>query len=167
MIEIETRLHVAGLSGKEVTDFLATCNDEMYQRWWPGTHLHLHTVRGKPGNIGSLLYMDEYIGDRRVKGTGEIVDLVRGQKLVWRMRALVPLPLTLLMEFSDDADGVNITHRIRAGYEGVGRILDPLFRIWLSPNFADAMDAHARAEFPRLRDLLHPVGDKAQQPTKA
>ncbi len=37
---------------------------------------------------------------------------------------------------------------------GIGRLLDPIFRIYFSPRFERAMDEHVRAEFPRLRDML-------------
>ena len=40
MFSLATRTHVAELSGLEITDFLATCDDEAFRRWWPGTHFH-------------------------------------------------------------------------------------------------------------------------------
>ncbi|MGE5260816.1 MAG: hypothetical protein ACM3MH_08050, partial [Actinomycetota bacterium] len=67
MFSLITRTHVTGLSGREITDFLSTCDDEAFQRWWPGTHFHLHTVKGTPGTVGSVIFMDEMIGHRRVK----------------------------------------------------------------------------------------------------
>lgn len=41
------------------------------------------------------------------------------------------------------------------GYEGIGRVFDPVLRLYLSPKFAQAMDEHVRTEFPKLRDMLH------------
>jgi hypothetical protein len=82
MISLPTHVHVAGLSGHEVTDFLSMCDDEAFQRWWPGAHFHLHAVRGTPGNIGSRIFLDEMVGDRRVKATCELVSLVPGRELV-------------------------------------------------------------------------------------
>jgi hypothetical protein len=156
MIRITTRTHVAGLTGKEITDFLSNCDDEAYQRWWPGTHLHMHTIRGRRGSIGSLVYMDEFIGERRVRLSGEITDLVAGTGMVWQLRHGVRLPVKLVLSLKDDASGVNITHCICAGYGGIGRLFDPLFRLWFASDFAAAMDKHARTEFAKLRDLLHP-----------
>jgi hypothetical protein len=37
----------------------------------------------------------------------------------------------------------------------LGRILDPLFRVYLSKKFTQALDDHVRAEFPKLETLLH------------
>ena len=86
MFSLLTRTHVAGLSGREITDFLSTCNDEAFRGWWPGTHFHLHTVKGTPGTIGSVVFMDEMIGNRHVKVTCELTDLVPGKTLVWQLR---------------------------------------------------------------------------------
>ena len=90
MFSIATRMHVAGLSGREITDFLSTCDDEAYRRWWPGTHFHLHTVKGTPGSVGSVVFLDELGGNRRVRLTCGLVDLVPGRKLVWQLRRLTP-----------------------------------------------------------------------------
>ena len=86
MFSIATRMHVAGLSGREITDFLSTCDDEAYRRWWPGTHFQLHTVKGTPGSVGSVVFLDELVGNRRVRLTCDLVDLVPGRKLVWQLR---------------------------------------------------------------------------------
>ena len=53
---------------------------------------------------------------------------------------------------------MTITHTIRAGFAGAGRILDPLLRIYLSESFTTAMDEHGKTEFPKLRDMLHRHG---------
>jgi hypothetical protein len=41
------------------------------------------------------------------------------------------------------------------GFRGVGRVLDPILRLFLSSRFAAALDEHVHTEFPRLRDYLH------------
>ena len=41
----------------------------------------------------------------------------------------------------------------------MGRILDPLLRLYLSSDFAAAMDEHVHTEFPLIRDRLHPVAE--------
>lgn len=155
MIQLVTQIHVDGLKAKEITDFFASCNDEAYQKWWPGTHIQMHPVKGRADEIGALIYMDEFIGKRRLRMTGELIDLIPGKRFVWQPRFYLPLPVWLSIEFVDDRMGVQITHVIEAGYAGVGRIFDPLFRLWFSRRFAEDMDEHARTEFPKLRDLLH------------
>lgn len=155
MITIESELFVEGITAREIFDFLLDATDESYRSWWPGTHLRLHTLERHENHVGDVFYMDEYIGERRVRTKGVVVEAERGRKLVWqfeRWRILLPVHLTL--ELADRDGGVALRHTIGAGFGGPGRVLDPLFRIYLSRRFAAAMDEHARTEFPMLRDLL-------------
>jgi hypothetical protein len=155
MLSIGTRTHVAGLSGQEITDFLSTCGDEAFRRWWPGTHFHLHTVKGMPGSVGSVVFVDEQVGNRRVKMRCELVALLPGSRLVWQLRRpLFRLPVKLVLQLNDDNTGVEIEQSIEAGFLGFASFLDPVFRLFFSPSFAAAKDEHVRAEFPKLRDFL-------------
>lgn len=157
MLTLETEIFVEGITGSEILDFLLTCTDEEYQRWWPGTHLEFHTVRRGTGphHRGDIVLMDEYIGARRVRLTGVVDRVVPGRAVVIRLRKVIPLPARLSIEFQDRDGGVALRHTISAGLGGVGRILDPLVRIFFfSPAFARAMDQHVRTEFPLLRDRL-------------
>ena len=103
------------------------------------------------------MLMDEFIGSRRVRMSGVVTQVDPGRKLVWQMKKGIRLPVWLTLELTDGDGGVAIRHTITAGWMGVGRLLDPLFRLYFTPAFAAAMDRHARTEFPRLRDHLHPM----------
>ena len=110
----------------------------------------MHPVKGRGNEIGALIYMDEFVGKRRVRLTGELTDLIPGKRFVWQPRSYIPLPVRLIIEFGDDQAGVQITHVIEAGYKGIGRMFDPLLRLWFSREFAADMDEYVRTEFPRL-----------------
>ena len=155
MITLQTRIVVPGLTGRQITDFLLNCDDESYQRWWPGTHLAYHTITHFPDGIGNIVYMDEYVGTRRIKMTGVVAGLIPGRRYEWRARLLVPLPVRFLIELADTPAGVAITHTLQAGFTGLGRIVDPAFRMYFSKTFAKAMDEHVRIEFPKLQQLLN------------
>jgi hypothetical protein len=154
MLTIESRFFVARISGREITDFLLDCTDDRYQRWWPGTHLELHALTRGPDHVGDAVLMDEYVGKRRVRMLGIVVQVVPGQKIVWQLRKGVRLPVWLTLELADRDWGVDLRHTITVGFRGVGRVLDPLFRRYFSAEFAAAMDEHARTEFALLRDHL-------------
>jgi hypothetical protein len=98
--------------------------------------------------------MDEYVGTRRLRMKGIVVEAVPGQRLVWQLKRAIRLPARLELELTDHAGGVAITHTTRAGFGGAGRILDPLLRLYFSKRFARALDEHVKTEFPLLRDLL-------------
>ena len=155
MFSLLTRTHVPGLSGREITDFLSTCTDEAFRGWWPGTHFHLHTVKGTPGTIGSVVFLDEMVGSRHVRVTCDLTYLVRGKTLVWHLRRLLfRLPVRLVFRLQDDEVGVQIEQSIQAGYSGFARFLDPVFRLFFPESFAAAKDEHVRTEFLKLKDFL-------------
>ncbi|MFG1930684.1 hypothetical protein ACGFK1_08490 [Mycobacterium sp. NPDC048908] len=149
---------VDGLTGREVTDFLLNCDDETYHTWWPGTHLELHVIKPGPAedHVGDVVLMDEYIGSRRVRLVGEVIEAVPGEKVVWHFRLgglRIPVLLTLALRAREN--GVRLRHTITAGWPGRARVLDPLWRLYFSKSFAGAMDRHVHTEFPLMRDLLH------------
>jgi hypothetical protein len=149
---------VNGLTGREITDFLLDCGDEAYQAWWPGTHLELHVLKHGPGDdhVGDVVLMDEYVGSRRVRMAGEVIEAVPGARIVWQFRPYrLRLPVRLTLALSDEERGVRLRHTITAGWSGRGRVLDPLWRLYFSRSFAGAMDRHVHTEFPLMRDLLH------------
>jgi uncharacterized protein YndB with AHSA1/START domain len=154
MVVLETRVLVKGITGKRVTDFFINCTDPDYQRWWEGTHLQFHTVNRTEDVIGSLVYFDEYVGRHRLKFKGRITDYAPGKRIEYRMVRGLSLPAWLVLEFQDRPDGTDIVHTIKAGYQGIGKVLDPLIRLYLSDAFEEALNKHADTEFSRLADLL-------------
>ena len=154
MLTLQTKLRVDGITGKQIFDCLADPNDQAYQQWWPGTHIQLHPLKRSEDHLGDVIYMDEYIGERRLRMEGIVVEAVPEHKLVWQLRKLITLPVSVSLELTDDASGVAITHTIEAGFKGPGRLVDPLFRLYFSRKFAAALDDHVKTEFPLLRDRL-------------
>lgn len=168
MLTLESEITVNGLTGREVTDFLLDCGDDSYQAWWPGTHLELHVLEHSSGDdhVGDVVLMDEYVGSRRVRMAGKVIEAVAGKRIVWQFRpAGLRLPVRLTLVLSDEGRGVRLRHTITAGWVGLGRVVDPLWRVYFSRSFAGAMDRHVRTEFPLMRDLLHrPPHDPSNGP---
>jgi hypothetical protein len=98
--------------------------------------------------------MGEYVGKRRVRMLGIVVQVVPGQKIVWQLRKGVRLPVWLTLELADRDGGVDVRHMITAGVCGIGQVLDLRLRRYFSAKFAAAMKGHARTELPLLRDHL-------------
>ena len=155
MITLTTKTQIAGVTAKQITDFLLEPTDESYQRWWPGTHLRFHDLKRVNGYVGNIIYMDEIVGKRRIRMAAEVVEAKPARKIVWRMRKGVPLPAYVILELQDERDGaVAITHTIRAGLDGAGRIFDPFLRLYFSPSFCRDVDEHVKVEFIKLVPLL-------------
>ena len=154
MIRLQADVDVDGLAAEEAVRFLLDCNDASYQAWWPGTHIRLHTVRREPGDVGNLVYMDEYIGRFRLRLHAVIVAIDRGRRIAWQVMKGFRLPGRLVLSFEDRPGGVRISHLLEAGSTGAGRIFDHVIRLWLTKDLEQALDAHVRADSPRLRDLI-------------
>jgi hypothetical protein len=133
---------------------MLNCTDEDYQGWWEGKHLAFHTTRRYPGDLGNLVYFDEYVGRHRLRLRGRVVKIVPGKEIVWQMIKVVRLPAWLCLEFQDSDEGVRITHTITAGFGGVGRLVDPILRLYFSDDFEKEMNQHAQTEFTKLGGFL-------------
>jgi uncharacterized protein YndB with AHSA1/START domain len=152
MIVLKTRLHVAGLSGGEVADFMLNPTDDAYRRWWKGTHLQYHIVRRSPrgDHVGDVVFMDEYVGKHRLRMKAVVTEAVPGKRIVWKMK----IPARVALETEDGQGGVWITHVLSAGWKGFGAVLDPIIRAFFSRSFAGEMEEHARTEFGKLKDVI-------------
>jgi hypothetical protein len=154
MITIQSKIQVDGISGAEIFNFLINPTDHAYQNWWPGIHLQFHPLRRTQNHLGDKVYMDEWIGKYRVKMAAVVMEAEPGRKIVWQAQKWIRLPAWIRLELADSATGVTLVHTICIGFRGMGRIFDPFLRIYFSSEFEEAMDEHARIEFPRLRDML-------------
>jgi hypothetical protein len=154
MITIQSRVNLDGISGAELFEFFMNPTDHGYQTWWPGTHLQFHVLRRRPNHVGDVVYMDEWVGKYRIRMSAVVIEAEPGKKIVWQMRQGFRIPAWLILELADHINGVTLTHTLCMGFTGLGRIVDPLLRLYASEEFEKAMDGHARTEFPMLRDLL-------------
>lgn len=155
MITYETKAHVGRLVAFRVYRFFLQSGDTVRQPGWSKTRLRFHIIKHVPGDIGSVVYVDEDIGGRHVRAMAVIVEAVPGRKLVLQVKKLIRLPAWLVMTFEDVAGGVDVTHSLQIGYRGPGVLLDPLLRLYFPRSFGRALDDHLKAEFPRLEDLLY------------
>lgn len=154
MIELRTEVQLTGVSGRNLSDFLLRCTDSEYQNWWPGTHIAWHTKRQFPGNIGNVVYFDEYVGKRRLRLDAVVVKCIPGKEVIWQMKKFVRLPAWLAIEFEDNDRGTLLTHTIKAGHHGIRGVLDGLLKLFFNKRFEKDMDEHARFEFRKLAEIL-------------
>lgn len=154
MIEMTTEVLVRNVSSQEIYAFMLTCSDSDYQEWWPGMHLAFHTVRRTPGDLGNLVYFDEFIGTRRLRSYAVVTRLIERSMIVWQLKIGIRLPIWITLELGEGSGGVMVRHTVSAGFSGPGRLLDWLFKPLFSKRFVQALDEHAQTEFPLLAELL-------------
>lgn len=169
MLSFVSEVTVAGLTGHDVTELLLGPDDDRYRTWWPGTHLAFHVLKRGPGggHVGDVVLMDEYVGTRRLRMSAEVLEAVPGERVVWQLLPWrLRLPAWLTLELRDQGDSVVVRHTVTAGWTGRGRWFDPLWRLYFSQAFAQALDRHVRTEFPLLRtvrDRAHSGGRDAER----
>lgn len=154
MITMKTVVEARGISGKTISDFMLNCTNEDYRNWWAGTHLAFHTTKRFPSDHGNLVYFEEYVGRRRLKFAGVVVKSIPGKEIVWQMKKLIKLPVWLFLQFEDNDEGVAITHMIKAGFAGIGRLFDPFLRLYCTRRFEKDLEEHAHIEFNKLARIL-------------
>lgn len=157
MLAFESRMTLTGVTGDDITAFMLECEDRRYQAWWPGTHLAFHVMRPGPGqgHVGDVVWMDEFVGSRRLRMPAVVMDAVPGERIVWHLRPWrLRLPVTLTLEVQPEDDGVLLRHVLTAGWPGPLSVLDPLWRLYFTRSFARELDEHAQTEFPMLAGLL-------------
>ncbi len=154
MFEIRTEIELIGLKANKICDFLINCTDDSYQRWWPGTHLVYHTIKFNPQIVGNIVVFDEYIGKYRFKSKGIITKYVPEREIILQIEKIIRLPIWLQITFTDTIQGVKINHSIHAGFKGMGKMFDFIFRLFLSKEFEKEMDNHAKYEFEKLRNVI-------------
>lgn len=154
MVTLKTVVKLKGVTSKDVYDFMLNLNDDDYQRWWKGTHLICHTVKKYPGDIGNVVYADEFVGKYRLKGYTVIIKLVPCREMVYQIKVGIKIPAWFIMKFEEREDGISLEHIVEAGGQGIWRIFDPFIRIYLNKSFEENLTAHAHEEFPKLAAML-------------
>jgi len=151
-------LTVSNASAVEFYDFMINPGDERYSEWWPGEHLQFHIVkRGGESHIGDIVFMDEYLGKgRRLRGFAIVVAAERPQQITWQMKkAGLRLPIFVTLGINDSPAGLQVSHELRIGYSGLGKLLDPLIKIYFNKSYRAALKEHCEIEWPRLAEMLN------------
>ncbi len=154
MIRLATEVLVRGVTAIQVCEFMIECDDARYHAWWPEAHFKFHTVKREPGIVGSVVYFDERVGRRRLRFRAVVTEYVPERRIRWQMKAGVLLPAWLTLDLEETTRGLRIVHALSVGFREVGRVLDPLLRLYLSRRFEADLAEHAQTEFTKLAALL-------------
>ena len=154
MIIYQTIFTVSNLSANELTDFMVNCNDDLYRKWWAGTHIAFHTTKRFPNNVGNCVVFDEYVGTYRLRFKAVLDIYEPGKAMVWHMKKIIPLPARLSLLLNKLPSGVQITHTLSIGYNRTGSVLDGLIRAFLPKELERDLADHAQYEFRNLRDSM-------------
>jgi len=159
MITHTVDLTVANARAEQFYDFMISPSDERYSAWWPGEHLQFHIVKhGDSNHIGDVVFMDECLGkNHRLVFHAVVITAKRPNEITWQMKkAGIRLPAKVTLELHDFSDGVKLKHELCIGFSGIGRILDPLIKLYFNHSFQSALDEHCKIEWNKLAGFLNP-----------
>ena len=159
MFSFATQAHVEGLRARDVYEFFLDSTESDFQAWFPGVHLGYRVVRGAASHVGRVIQFDQNIGPYRVRETARIVEAVPYRRFVRQVIRGFQLPIFVTFDLADEARGVRITHTIQAGHPGLGRVLDPLYRLYFTRKFLAALDEHVLAELLLLPNVVKRTSD--------
>jgi hypothetical protein len=160
MIESMTKVQLRSVSAVEISNFMIYCTDLMYQDWWPNVHMAYHTLERYPDHIGNFVYFDEYVGKRRLKSYARLKEYIAGEKLVWQIKSVIFLPIWITLEFQDTPNGISVSHKLSAGYCGIGKVFDPILKLFFNPSFLCDLDLHVETEFKFLAEKIVFITDE-------
>ena len=162
MITHTVKLTVPDGKAEDFYNFMINPTSERYRQWWPGEHLEFYIVKhGDENHLGDLVFVDEYLGDkRRLTFHGKVVKARppvgddAGQ-IIWQMRKLgLALPAYLSLVLKDTSDGLLVKHQLRIGYKKL-KCLDPFIKLYFSKGFQADLEKHCRLEWSMLARMLN------------
>ena len=157
MIVHTVSLTVPNATAEQFYNFMINPCDQQYSEWWPGEHLQFHIVKqGKENHLGDLVFMDEHLGkDRRLTFHALVVSAIPSHKIEWQMKkAGLKLPAIVEFELNDTNEGLALKHELRIGFSGIGRLFDPLIKLYFNKSFQHALEEHCNIEWFKLADYL-------------
>ena len=156
MIEHTDVVVVDSMSAKDVYGFMLNCTDELYNQWWPGTHLAFHTIERKPNDLRNLVYFDEMVGKRRLRYHTIVTKANQNREIEWQLKKPVLLPVRFNLQVQDiDSGGVQITSQLTIGSDSIGgRLIAFGARFYMTSKFKADLSQHAHTEFQMLAELL-------------
>ncbi len=157
MISHVVELTVPNATAEEFYDFMINPNSTAYHQWWPEEHLQFYMIkRGSERHLGDEVFYDEYLGEKRkLAFRAVVITADRPNEAAWQMKkGGIRLPAVLRLELHDTSGGIRVTHKLQVGFRGIGRIFDPLLKLYMSKPFQDALEEHCRTEWPKLAEYL-------------
>ncbi|MDR0957798.1 MAG: hypothetical protein LBM16_01115 [Clostridiales bacterium] len=157
MIKHIVELIVPNATSEQFYDFMINPIDHQYRQWWDGEHLSFHIVKsGKENHLGDIVFMDEHIGaNRRLTFFAVVTGANRPNQIVWQMKKFgLRLPAYVELNLTDLDNGILLKHELRIGFLGIGKLLDPIFRIYFNRSFQKSLKEHCEIEWYRLAEYL-------------
>ena len=152
-----TQIVVLNAKAEQFYDFMINPDNDRYREWFPNEHLAFYITKpGAINHLGDEVFYDEYLGStRRLKFFADVITANRPTSAAWQMKLMrLRLPAVLSLELTDTPNGLQIDHELSIGFNGIGKVFDPIIRLYFTKSFSDALSKHCLEEWPRLGKYL-------------
>ncbi len=157
MIKYIVKQLIPNLTAEQVYKFMTNPSDENYCKWWEGEHLQFHIAKhGISEHRGDIVFFDEYLGKKhRLTFYARVVKADKPNIIVWQMVEFgVKLPALVTLRLQDSSQGLMLTHELRLGLGGIGKMFDPFIKLYFNNSLRNALEEHCNIEWFKLRDLF-------------
>ena len=147
----------SGANAAAFFEFMINPPPETYARWLPGEHHEFHIVKhSKAPPIGDLIFFDQHISKKhRLTFYAVTIIADKTNHVLYQMRKFgINLPGYLDLRFQETTEGLLLTETIRVGFNGIGKIIDPILRLFFNKSFFIAMNGHHKREWENLAEIL-------------
>lgn len=151
---------LSGAKAEQFYAFMINPIPEIYRHWLPEEHHKFYVVKhGRQTPIGDLVYYDQHISKSHRLNFYAIIRVAKNtNKIVFQMRKFgINLPAYLDLEFHDTTSHLFLKEEIRIGFDGIGKILDPVIKMFFNKSFFNAMNSHHKREWSCLADIMKGV----------
>ena len=157
MIKYVLKSTLPNARAEDFYDFMINAPADVYANWLPEEHYEFRVVkRSNESPIGDLVYFDQNIGHKyRMKFYATIKAANKPNRVVFQMRKFgIDIPGYLELDFSDTTEGLILTETLRIGFNGFGKLFDPIIKIVYGIRFYHVFKDHHKREWQNLSDIL-------------
>jgi hypothetical protein len=146
-----TTIEVLGKKPNQLYEFMFSLDKAKYVDWHKTVHKDFRIVKKTVDTIGSIFFFHEQMPKLTIKYEWQVVELVKNQKIVMKAQSFIPIYLVL--NFREIANGTFVTHELRIG--GKCSISNFLIRNFIfTKSKKQSVSEHAIEEFKNFESLL-------------
>ena len=127
------------------------------------------TTYGKENHFSDAILAVEYLGEnrriafngRRVSFFGVVLRKRHSVKLKgWAKNINIRIPMIMELELYTTDEGALAKHKLCFGYLGIGRLLNPLIKLYCNKSFCKGFKEHCEMEWLKLAERLAGIGSE-------
>lgn len=155
MIQLKAKEKI-NCSTEELFDKLANL-DKIYTKYCPDEHIICKYIKGDPLTIGSVLYFEEYIGNKLNKMKYKVKNVIDNRIVVFQAmfpRSLFNIKLFFTIEKQKNC--IHFERNIHVGFKSkkIGKFIDNFIIKILGESYYNEMICHNKKDLKLLKNYI-------------